>query len=481
MPRSRRRATSPCRSWKPSASRYWCSIRICGSGWRIEPFTGRFECRRWRPRDRSSIRLSRGSWDLPGLRDSLHGLLRDGNSFPDFEVEQDFPGVGRRSLVLGGCRINHLKMILLAVDDITERKLAQQALRKSEEHLRQSQKMEAVGRLAGGIAHDFNNLLTAIIGYSSLLYDRLAGDEPALQQVLEIKTAGERAASLTQQLLAFSRRQVLQPKVLDLNAIVADFDRMLRRLVGERIKVAVDCEPALWQVRADPGEIGRAIMNLSLNARDAMPDGGTLTIETANVTLTEADAPDPGACAGPLRDDGRARHRGWNGRGGAGAYLRAVFHDERDRQRNRPGPRHRAGNCRAKRRRHPLRVATGRGNDLHHLPAGSRRAVDQGARPAGGLAEAPRGSEVILLVEDEETVRKLATKILETSGYVVLEARNGREGLALCEAHQGPIDLLLSDVVMPELGGRELAEGALKLRPGTESPVHVRPHRRMSS
>ena len=234
--------------------------------------------------------LSRGSWDLPGLRDSLDGLLQGGNSFPDFEVEQDFPGVGRRSLVLGGCRINHLKMILLAVDDITERKLAQQALRKSEEHLRQSQKMEAVGRLAGGIAHDFNNLLTAIIGYSSLLHDTLAGNEPAIQQVLEIKSAGERAASLTQQLLAFSRRQVLQPKVLDLNAIVADFDRMLRRLVGERIKVAVDCEPALWQVRADPGEIGRAIMNLSLNARDAMPDGGTLTIETANVTLTEADA-----------------------------------------------------------------------------------------------------------------------------------------------------------------------------------------------
>ena len=144
--------------------------------------------------------------------------------------------------------------------------------------------MEAVGRLAGGIAHDFNNLLTAIIGYSSLLHDTLAGNEAALQQVLEIKTAGERAASLTQQLLAFSRRQVLQPKVLDLNAIVADFDRMLRRLVGERIQVVLDCEPALWQVRADPGEIGRAIMNLALNARDAMPAGGTLTIETANVT-----------------------------------------------------------------------------------------------------------------------------------------------------------------------------------------------------
>src|SRR5450756_596824 len=235
--------------------------------------------------------LSRGSWDIPGLRDSLDGLLQDGNSFPDLEVEQDFPSIGRRSLVLGGCRINYLKMILLAVDDITERKLAQQDLHKSEEHLRQSQKMEFVGRLAGGIAHDFNNLLTGIIGYSSLLYERLAGDEVAIQQVLQIRTASERAATLTQQLLAVSRRQVLQPKVLDLNAIVADFDGMLRHLVGERIKVVVDCEPALWQVRADPGEIGRAIMNLSLNARDAMPEGGTLTIQTANVTVTGADAP----------------------------------------------------------------------------------------------------------------------------------------------------------------------------------------------
>ena len=341
--------------------------------------------------------LSRGSWDLPGLRDSLDGLLQGGNSFPDFEVEQDFPAVGRRNLVLGGCRINHLKMILLAVDDITERKLAQQALRKSEEHLRQSQKMEAVGRLAGGIAHDFNNLLTAIIGYSSLLYDTLAGNEPAIQQVLEIKTAGERAASLTQQLLAFSRRQVLQPKVLDLNAIVADFDRMLRRLVGERIKVAIDCEPALWQVRADPGEIGRAIMNLSLNARDAMPDGGTLTIETANVTLTEADAAERGPCAGPLRDDGRARHRRRHGRGDAGAYLRAVLHDERDRQRNWPGPRHRSGNCRAKRRRHPLRVA----NRARERPSESscrqspRRWTRERVRPEA-LPSAPKGSEVIL-------------------------------------------------------------------------------------
>ena len=335
--------------------------------------------------------LSRGGWDLPGLRDSLGGLLQGGISFPDFEVERDLPAVGPRSLVLGGCRINHLNMILLAVDDITERKLAQQALRRNEEHLRQSQKMEAVGRLAGGLAHDFNNLLTAIIGYSELLADTMKPNDPAIQHALEITAAGERAASLTQQLLAFSRRQVLQPKVLDLNAIVADFDRMLRRLVDERIRVAVNCAPALWQVRTDPGEIGRALMNLSLNARDAMPGGGTLTIETANTTLTAADAGDPRACARPLRDDGRARHRDRNGRGGAGAYLRAVLHHEGNRQRDWPGPRHCSGNCRAKRRRYSLRVRTGRGDGLHHLPAGGRRGGGPGRSSGRRLGQGAQG------------------------------------------------------------------------------------------
>jgi signal transduction histidine kinase/ActR/RegA family two-component response regulator len=409
--------------------------------------------------------LSRGNWDLPGLRDSLDGLRRGGNSFQEFEVERDFPGVGRRSLVLGGCRLDHLKMILLAVDDITEHKLAQLALRKGEEHLRQSQKMEAVGRLAGGIAHDFNNLLTAILGYTSLLHDRLAGDETAIQDVLEIRTAGERAVSLTQQLLAFSRRQVLQPKVLDLNAIVADFDKMLRRLVGERIEVIIDCPPDVWPVRADPGEIGRAILNLSLNARDAMPDGGSLTIRTANVILTEADAPPelrPGRHAIlAVQDtgvgiDAEARTHIFEpffttketGKG-TGLGLATVL-----------GIVEQSGGA--------IRCESepGRGTTFTIFLPAVAEAMDKGAHPAECLAEATKGSEVILLVEDEAAVRKLARKVLEKSGYVVIDARNGREALALCEAHQGPIDLLVTDVMMPELGGRELAEGALKLRPG---------------
>jgi two-component system CheB/CheR fusion protein len=410
--------------------------------------------------------LSGGSWDFPGLRDSLGSLLQGGTSFPDFEVERDLPTVGHRALVLGGCRIHHLGMILLAVDDITERKLAQGALHRSEEHVRQSQKMEAVGRLAGGIAHDFNNLLTAIIGYSDLLQDTLAGNQPAIQQVLEIKTAGEKAAALTQQLLSFSRRQVLQPKVLDLNAIVGDFERMLRRLVGERIKVVVNCAPGLWQVRADPGEIGRAIMNLALNARDAMPEGGTLAIETANALLTETDAPGQDLAPGryatmAVRDTGVGMDAEMQ------AHIFELFFTTKETGKGTGlglatvlGIVEQCGGairCRSE---------LGHGTTFQIFLPAVAEALKKGAGPAGGLAKAPKGSEVVLMVEDEDSVRKLGRTILEASGYVVLDARNGREGLALCEVHPGPIDLLVTDVVMPELGGRELVQGALKLRPG---------------
>ncbi len=410
--------------------------------------------------------LSHGSWKLPGLRDSLEGLLRGGNSFPDFEVQQDFLGLGRKSLVLGGCHLNHLKMILLAVDDITERKLAQQALRKSEDHLRQAQKMEAVGRLAGGIAHDFNNLLTAILGYSGLLVETLAGNEPALQQVGEIRRAGERATSLTKQLLAYSRRQVLQPKVLDLNTIVADLDKMLRRLVGERIEVAINCDPALWRVRADAGEIGRALLNLSLNARDAMPEAGTLTIATANVTQATNDTPigdlAPGRYAMlAVHDTGLGIDAEVQAHifepfyttktvgKGTGLGLATVL-----------GIVEQSGGV--------IRCESlsGAGTVFKiYLPAVAEPA-DTVAPPIGGIAMMPKGSEVILLVEDEEIVRVLTRQILTACGYKVIEGSNGREGLDLCNTHEGAIDLLVCDVVMPEVNGRELAEGALKFRPG---------------
>ena len=412
--------------------------------------------------------LSRGGWNLPGLRDALAGLLSGGNSFPDFEVEQDFPALGRRCLVVGGCRIDYPKMILLAVDDITGQKDAQQALRKSQEHLRQSQKMEAVGRLAGGIAHDFNNLLTVILGYSGLMLENASGNKSIIEPVLEIKSATERAASLTKQLLAFSRGQMLQPKVLDLNAIVADFERMLRHLTGERIKVDINCEPALWHVKVDPGEIGRALMNLSLNARDAMPEGGKLTIETANLTLTETTAADYGLQPGryamiAVRDTGIGMDEELRAHifepffttkeigKGTGLGLPTVL-----------GIVEQSGGA--------IRCESeaGAGTTFGILLPAIAQVVDRGAGSFRGLTYAPRGTEVVLLVEDEAIVRSLARRILEASGYVVLEAANGREGLALCATHDGQIDLILSDVVMPEVGGRELVEGALKLRPGVK-------------
>jgi two-component system CheB/CheR fusion protein len=420
--------------------------------------------------------LSEGNWDLPGLKASLEGLLQEGNSFPDFEVAHDFPTVGRRTLVVGGCRIKHLDMLLVAVDDITDRKLAQQALSKSEDLLRHSQKMEAVGRLAGGVAHDFNNLLTVILGFSGLLQEKLGESEGeivldgamkrhAVGQVKEIRIAAERAAALTNQLLAFSRRQVLQPKVFDLNVILAEFDKMLRRMVGERIKVTVDCAPDLWHVKADPGEIGRAFMNLWLNARDAMPGGGTLAITTGNQRLEGRGASDLGLAPGryvmmDVHDTGV----------GMNAELQAhIFEPFFTTKETGKGT--------------GLGLATvlgiveqsggvircnselGEGTSFRIFLPAVAQDLTQSVAPRKRLAEAPRGTEVVLLVEDEDAVRKFSRIVLEKCGYVVIEATNGREGLAQCESCQGPIDLLVTDVMMPELSGRGLAERAVQLRP----------------
>jgi two-component system, chemotaxis family, CheB/CheR fusion protein len=409
--------------------------------------------------------LSEGPWDIPALRSELEVLVHGGLSFPTVEIERDFPSVGRKFLVVGGSRIEHLKMILLSVEDVSDRKNSEEALRRSEEHLRQSQKMEAIGRLAGGIAHDFNNLLTAVIGYSSLLLDSLAGNEEALQQVREIKSAGDRAASLTKQLLAFSRRQILLPKVIDLNLIVADFDRMLRRLVGERIQVVLDCAPDLWQARADPGEIGRAIMNLSLNARDAMPSDGTLTIQTANLTLTgdearAADLPPGRFVTLSVHDTGVGMDAQMQehifepffttketGKG-TGLGLATVL-----------GIVEQSGGA------IQCQSEVGEGTSFKILLPALAEAIPQSVKPPAGLATAPGGTESVLLVEDEDSVRELVKRILLARGYAVMDARNGREGLELVQSHPGKIDLLVTDVVMPELGGRELAEAALKLRP----------------
>jgi signal transduction histidine kinase/CheY-like chemotaxis protein len=410
--------------------------------------------------------LGGGSWDIPGLRDLLVRVLSSGESFDNFEVECEFPSIGTKELIINARRLDHVDLILVAIDDVSVRKGAEKALHKSEESLRQAQKMEAIGRLAGGIAHDFNNLLTAIIGYSHLVADTLGAGHEAIEDVHEIESAGQRAAALTDQLLAFSRRKVLQPKVFDLNTVVADFERMLRRIVGEQLKVIVRTDADLWRVKADPGEIGRALMNLCLNARDAMPARGTLTIQTANVTMVEADAREHNLGAGQYVELG-VRDTGIGMDAETQTHLFEPFFTTKETGKGTGlglatvlGIVEQSGGaiwCNSE---------LGLGTRFNILLPAIAAVSDLDERPTVGLARAPKGyAEVVLLVEDEDQVRKLACKILQGRGYVVLEARDGREGLSVSEAHQGKIDLLLSDAVMPELGGRELADRILAMRP----------------
>lgn len=339
------------------------------------------------------------------------------------------------------------------------------ALRQSEEQLRQSQKMEAIGRLAGGISHDFNNLLTAIIGYSEFLLFRLDQEDPLRKYAEEIKKAGERASSLTRQLLAFSRKQVLQPEVLDLNIIVADLDNMLRRLIGEDIELVTLLEPDLGAVKVDPGQMEQVIMNLAVNARDAMPYGGKLIIETANVDLDELYARQhspirPGHYVMLAVSD--------NGCGMDKETLSHIFEPFFTTKEQGKGT--------------GLGLSTvygivkqsegfiwvysepGTGTTFKiYLP--QVQGAERWPKTSPLTTRMQRGSETILLVEDEEVVRELVGKLLPVNGFTVLAARNGSEALAICQQHKGPIHLLLTDVVMPQMSGRQLAAHLSKLHP----------------
>ena len=411
--------------------------------------------------------LGGGAWNIPDLRVRLEPLLAAGASFDGLEVEREFPGVGRRCLVLSGNRLDAVDMILLTVEDVTAHRDIEKALRASEEQRRQAEKMEAVGRLAGGIAHDFNNLLTVVIGYCGLLAESVGSDAESGLHVEEIRRAALRAAELTDRLLAFSRRKILQPRTFDLNSVVVEFERMLRRLLTEEIAIKVRCAPNLWPVRADPGEIGRVVMNLSLNARDAMPAGGTLSIATGNVTLTAEQAAERGlepgryirlvvGDTGTGMDPEQQEHlfepffTTKDISKGAGLGLSTVF-----------GIVQQSGGaiwCLSEK---------GVGTEFFILLPAAKRIPEAVDHSTGGLAHAPKGaSQVILLVEDEDGVRRLTRRILEATGYVVLEADDGPAAMDILEARQEPIDLLLSDVVLPNLGGRALAERAMAMRPG---------------
>ena len=349
--------------------------------------------------------------------------------------------------------------------DITDRKEAEEHKRVLEAKLAQSQKMEAIGQLAGGVAHDFNNLLTVINGYGELLQTTMRPDDRRHAMLEGIVDAGKRAASLNRQLLTFSRWQLVDLRVLDVNAVVAEADRMLRRLIGEDIRLLIALDPTLALVKADAGQIGQVIMNLVVNARDAMPTGGTLTIETAN---TEIDGtlstghPDavPGHYATLTVTD--------TGVGMAPEILGRIF--EPFFTTKSPG------------KGTGLGLATVRaivdGSEglvqVHSEPGhGSTFRLFFPALPATTIVErpvardkTPHGDETILLVEDEEAVRCLTRQILEQFGYTVLEASGGADAIRLVAAHTERIDLVVADVVMPEMGGRQLVEHLALTRPG---------------
>ncbi|MGC4087658.1 MAG: response regulator [Polyangiaceae bacterium] len=335
--------------------------------------------------------------------------------------------------------------------------------RQLEQQLLQSQKMEAIGRLAGSVAHDFNNLLSVILSYSSLLLNDLKPVDPIRPDLEAIRKAGVRATELTRQLLAFSRRQVLAPRVVNLNQSVQEAERMLKRLLGEDIALSAVYEPALWRVCVDPGQIDQVVMNLSVNARDAMPGGGTLTIETRNVILDDAQVADElEARAGryvllSIRDTGEGIDEATlsqifepffttkeHGKG-TGLGLSTVF-----------------GIVKQSGGHVVVKSQLGEGTLFEvYLPAtDDQPAVEEAPQPV-----TLDGDETILLVEDQDEVREVAMQVLRRRGYRVIEARNAGEALLVCERASAPIHLLLTDVVMPQMGGRELAERLQKERP----------------
>ena len=388
--------------------------------------------------------------DEGAVRTGVRHRAKDGKVFEVDLVARPIEFAGRRAR-------------LVLAHDVT-------AQRHLEEQLRQSQKMEAVGQLAGGIAHDFNNLLTAILGSTQLLLHNMPPSDPRREDAEEIKLAGLRAAELTRQLLAFSRRQVLAPKVLDLNAVVANMDRMLRRLLGEDIELVTSLDPTAGAVNADPGQLEQVLLNLAVNARDAMPPpaGGRLSIETARFTLPEEHVerrhrlpPGDYAClavgdTGVGMDEATQAHlfepfftTKEVGKG-TGLGLATVY-----------------GIVKQSGGYIWVYSEPGHGTTVKvYLP----RVPGVAEAPAPSPAPAPRevrgGHETVLLVEDAAPVRALARRSLEAHGYRVLDASDGPGALELSARHGAPIDLLVTDVVMPGMSGRELAERLAPVRPG---------------
>ncbi len=348
--------------------------------------------------------------------------------------------------------------IVGSTSDITEHKLL-------EEQFRQAQKMDAIGRLAGGVAHDFNNLLTIICGYGDLVHEQLGDEHPMSELVTEITRAGHRASGLTRQLLTFSRKQVVAPVVLNLNTLLGDMEKMLRRLIGEDVELLVKAKRGLKMITADPGQMEQVVMNLAINARDAMPSGGKLTIDTANIELDDDHVRQHAAARpGPhivltIRDTGCGMDQATQARifepffttkgpdQGTGLGLATVY-----------------GIVTQSGGHIDVTSAPNHGTTFtiyipaHHSKRSTERAKSQ-------RAKLPRGTETILLVEDEDGLRRFARLALEKHGYMVLEAARVSDALRLCEQHPDSIHLLLTDVVMPAMNGRQLAERLKQQRP----------------
>ena len=398
----------------------------------------------------------------PANREQMRSFIRAGYRLADSETRErdreNRPHVFLNNVV-GFIENGHLVRVWGTQRDVSDQ-------RRLEEQFRQSQKMEAVGQLAGGIAHDFNNLLTAILGNTQLLLRDLPPGDTMRGDVEEIRKASERAAALTRQLLAYSRRQMLQPEILDLNVVVGDMDRMLRRLIGEHIALVTVPAPELGRVRADPSQIEQVLVNLVVNARDAMPDGGRLTIETADVELDEAYAQEHlGATAGAyvmlaVTDTGTGMDANVRAHlfepffttkevgKGTGLGLATVY-----------------GIVKQSGGHISVYTELGRGSSFKvylprvHPPSGT-------AAPVPARAAAGRGSETVLVVEDDPAVLSLSCRALEAEGYTTLCASDGSDALRIVERHGGEIHLLLTDVVMPGMSGRELAEQMAARRAG---------------
>jgi two-component system, cell cycle sensor histidine kinase and response regulator CckA len=345
--------------------------------------------------------------------------------------------------------------VLKFLVDITQR-------RRLEEQFRQAQKMEAIGRLAGGIAHDFNNLLTVILGYSEIAVGMIPATDPLANLIEQIQKAGNRAAILTRQLLAFSRKQVLMPVATDLNVLLADMEKMLVRVIGEDIDLRVSPGSPLWKVKVDPGQIEQVVMNLAINARDAMPQGGKLTVEIANLELN-------GAATGGLQpreyvllavsDTGCGMDQATQAR-----MFEPFFTTKGPDKGTSLGLATVYGIVQQSGGRIDVYSELGIGTSFKiYLP---RDLDGDVAHPAPRVLPAPgSGSETVLLVEDDNQVRALARLVLGSHGYTVLEAHDGDEALRVCAQHADTIQILISDVVMPHLSGPQLAERVKSLRP----------------